>query len=364
MKLYYPQDHYNAAHRGEVFPLLKPFLKAEGFTDAERIKLYGVSQQDYTFVNSIQEAEVVILPMSWNYYIEFKKMDMAMALINKAKEHDKMVWTVNLYDIGVKLKGLENIKVFRTSGFRSKLPNWHIGRPVFIGDPLFRLNRLQIPFSYPKFRIRPLIGFCGLASGSKYKRHMDLLKIMTKNFLSMIDLSHYERDTLLSAAYERFGMLKQLELNKEIDTVFIYRNNYRAGARTHEDREASSRDFFKNIIASQYILCMRGAGNFSARLYETLAMGRIPIYVNTDGLLPLQDAIDWKQHVVWVEYKDKDSLYEKVLEFHKSLTEEDFLQLCRANRQLWESKLKMASFFKYHLAKHKNEDNIIDRAKG
>ena len=35
------------------------------------------------------------------------------------------------------------------------------------------------------------------------------------------------------------------------------------------------------MLASPYILCVRGAGNYSARFYEALALGRIPVLVNT-----------------------------------------------------------------------------------
>ncbi|MCB0468775.1 MAG: hypothetical protein KDC64_11285, partial [Aequorivita sp.] len=65
MKLYYPKSHYNKAHRGLLFPLLKPFIKAEGFTDAERIATYGISEKNFEFTECLEEADVVILTMAW-----------------------------------------------------------------------------------------------------------------------------------------------------------------------------------------------------------------------------------------------------------------------------------------------------------
>ena len=61
MKLYYPKDHYDSSFRGHVFPLLKPFIKPDGFSDKERISIYGVSEQDFKFVNQPAEADIVIL---------------------------------------------------------------------------------------------------------------------------------------------------------------------------------------------------------------------------------------------------------------------------------------------------------------
>ena len=66
-------------------------------------------------------------------------------------------------------------------------------------------------------------------------------------------------------------------------------------------------EFYENMVSSDYIVCVRGGGNFSVRLYETLAMGRIPIFINTDCLLPLNKSIDWKKHVVWIEREDIDT---------------------------------------------------------
>jgi len=99
------------------------------------------------------------------------------------------------------------------------------------------------------------------------------------------------------------------------------------------------------MAASQYVLCVRGAGNFSVRLYETLAMGRIPVYVHTGGFLPLQDVIDWKQHMVWVEVDELDMLADKVIEFHEQLDADGLKALCKANRQLWETSLRLKGFF-------------------
>src|SRR5690606_18408840 len=105
---------------------------------------------------------------------------------------------------------------------------------------------------------------------------------------------------------------------------------------------------YNNLKDSDYVVCVRGAGNFSVRFYETLAMGRIPIFINTDCALPLEEKIDWKKHVVWVEYKERHKVVQKLMEFHSGLTEEDFIDLQLANRKLWEEKLRLGGFFKHY----------------
>ena len=99
-------------------------------------------------------------------------------------------------------------------------------------------------------------------------------------------------------------------------------------------------EYYYNIRESDYILCLRGKGNFSIRFYETLLMGRIPIFINTDCLLPLMNHINWTEHVVWIEWEERHQIGEIVAKFHDNLSREDFSQLQLNNRKLWLKKLK------------------------
>lgn len=76
MKLYFPSQHYNKTFRGHVFPLLKPFLKNEGFTDDARQEMYGISEKDVEFVATLAAADVAVLTMSWNYYYLENKLQL------------------------------------------------------------------------------------------------------------------------------------------------------------------------------------------------------------------------------------------------------------------------------------------------
>ncbi|MBR9758580.1 MAG: exostosin family protein [Algicola sp.] len=354
MKLYYPQDHYNAAHRGEVFPLLKPFLKAEGFTDAERIKLYGVSQQDYTFVNTIQEAEVVILPMSWNYYTKTHQLKKAKAFIENAAQLNKKVWIAMLGDSGLPIPNYKHTLVFRASGYASKLPKNHRGLPVFITDPLQRFYATTQVFE-SAYHKKPIVGFCGQASFRQLTRVKELLNIGLKNAAFYLNQRPFTPEAWGSSSFLRGTILKHVETSNLVNANIIVRSKYRAGAISKEDRQKTAQEFYNNIKNSEYTLCVRGAGNFSVRLYETLAMGRIPIYVNTDGLLPLQDTINWKNHVVWVEKDEIHKIAEIVWAFHQNLNTQKLNELFDKNRTLWRDKMSLGGFFKAHLKHIENQ---------
>jgi len=69
-------------------------------------------------------------------------------------------------------------------------------------------------------------------------------------------------------------------------------------------------------------------------------MGRIPILLNTDCILPFPDLIDWKEHLIIVEWHERNSISEIVNNFHSSITDQNFKDLQINNRLLWLEKLK------------------------
>ena len=105
------------------------------------------------------------------------------------------------------------------------------------------------------------------------------------------------------------------------------------------------REYVENIAESDYVLCARGIGNFSYRLYETLSMGRIPIFIDTDCVLPLDFDIDWRDYCVWVDTGDVDRIGDRVLEFHESLSDAEFEERQRAARRVWETHISPEGFF-------------------
>ena len=105
------------------------------------------------------------------------------------------------------------------------------------------------------------------------------------------------------------------------------------------------REYVQNMVDSDYVLCARGGGNFSYRLYETLSCGRIPVFVDTDCVLPLESAIDWKGTCVWVDESDLNEIGSRVAAFHAALTPAEFADRQRACRRLWETHLSPQGFF-------------------
>ena len=70
-------------------------------------------------------------------------------------------------------------------------------------------------------------------------------------------------------------------------------------------------------------------------------MGRIPVFVNTDCLLPFEREINWKNQVVWVEWSERHLIAEKILAFHIKHSQQSFELLQKENRSIWLNELNL-----------------------
>ena len=164
-------------------------------------------------------------------------------------------------------------------------------------------------------------------------------------FLYKLKKNNYLPQKLISSSLLRFNILNQLKKSRSIETNFIKRIKYRAGVKNEIDKTITTKEFYNNLKESQYAVCVRGGGNFSVRFYEALAMGRIPLFINTDCLLPFLDYYNWKDHIVWVDLKERKQIIQFSLEFHKSLSQHKMNELFKKNRLFWEQNLTLKGYF-------------------
>lgn len=331
--LFYPLELFDTSSRWHIFPLLKSLLKEQDL----KTKMFSI-------VNTIEEADCIILPMSWNYYYRFKRVKQVSEFY-KTIPIEKKVLSFVFGDFGVKVPVFYKGIVIRTSGSRTKLSEKHQGSPVFIDDPLTKYYNREIPFNKP-YSEKPIIGFCGQARSFGLHSIIEYIKTSIKNILSIIGYSKRGVEKLVSITFMRWKILNYLQISDKVETNFVFRSSYRAGVNEFKDNHKTTLEFYDNIKNSDYVLCVRGAGNFSTRFYETLAMGRIPVFVNTDCILPLVDKIDWKKHIVWLEYHEKHMIADKVKEFHSFHDESSLNNLFLENRKIWKDRLTVYSFFK------------------
>jgi hypothetical protein len=110
----------------------------------------------------------------------------------------------------------------------------------------------------------------------------------------------------------------------------------------------SQEEYFANIENNLYTLCIRGGGNFSFRLSETFMMGRIPVLIDTDCLLPFDHIIPYQKNTVYVTKENSDNFnqIDKVIrEFHNSHSEQELLDIQKQNRKIWENYFTVTGAF-------------------
>ena len=128
---------------------------------------------------------------------------------------------------------------------------------------------------------------------------------------------------------------------------YLYRNRYRAGAKTQQEMSNTMKEYYDNIVDSDYVLCVRGAGNFSVRLYETLMCGRIPVFIDTDCLLPFDDEIEWNNHIVRIPWSNRKNVANIISDFHYQIDSESFKLMQQRNRELWKTYLCVPRMMHY-----------------
>ena len=341
-KLYYPKELLFENSRSSLFPLLKPFIKGQDYTDEERISQYGVSEKTFCFVNYIQQADFVIIPMTWNYYRKNNLFKKVLRFIESYS--NKIIVSYTSGDFGVKTPEYYNLFVLRENDYRSKLSENHIGIPIFIEDPQkkYYSSSEVTPITYSE---KPIVGFCGQSNFTILTAIFDVTRVIFKNTLHYINLRNELPQKIMSSSFLRGKILHLLKKSPKITDNFIERKKYRAGVKTNEDRAKTTIEFYDNMKKSQYIVCVRGGGNFSVRIYETLAMGRIPLFVNTDCLLPLNIHSEWKHHVVWIENNDLSKISHQLYDHNKKMNAERIEKMTKSNRKFWEEKLTLNGYF-------------------
>lgn len=283
-------------------------------------------------LSALDEAEVAVFPTDWGHVVaEPAAASVAAEFVAATSEAGKpsMAFFFNDSDAPVTLAGAT---VLRTSLYRSRRRPGEFAQPAWSEDFLERyVGNLPVR----KKPRKPTVGFCGLAPRA----------------LPLPRSRRVRPDPTLRAR-----ALRRLRRTRGLRTNFIVRKGFVGGAVRDGITDAHMlrrvrHEYVQNMLDSDYILCARGAGNFSYRLYETLSCGRIPVFVDTDCVLPYDFMIDWREYMVWVEEDALHEIGQRVLEFHERLSERDFANLQGECRLMWERYVRPEGFFE-NLPRH------------
>lgn len=287
--------------------------------------------EDYRLV-PLNECDVAILPGS-----ECDSAGDVAAFLDQAEAAGKPVIGFGGGD-HYTATNIKNGVMFRHSLDRAtRLPNeYAMAAPVSDFVQLYFDGQAPIRDKQP----RPVVGYCGYKAGKDIDAAANV------------------------GAAVRTKALRLLEGSPRVDTEFVYRKTYWDGAHgdvwrtgppatTEElDRPVDTarmyevrREYVDNMAASDYVFCCRGAGNYSFRFYETLSCGRIPLFVDTDCVLPFEDRINWRELCVWVDVADLDTIADALADFHDRISPEAFRARQWMCRHVWKSLLEPSAFY-------------------
>jgi len=283
------------------------------------------------------------------YYYVHKKEAFLKNIDALSTKHGKLIICATKGDMEVTPR-LTNYHLYRMGGYHTKNKGNQFAYPVFIKDPAPNFSNGLLTFHEIKTQ-KPVAGFCGQAKGGLKKWAVDIARGAYRRALKLIAQWPYDNEKLESTTVKRSHILDLLEKSPLIQTNFIRHTKYRGGVKTKEEKEENTKLFFNNMHQSQYIVCYRGAGNYSVRLYETMASGRIPIIVKSNNNLPFEGEINWNIFPVIGENNISD-IAELVASFHTELSDSQFLHLQQEARRIWEDYLTYQSFMRRWLDKY------------
>jgi hypothetical protein len=317
-----------APHHVLFFPFWGKHPEDARDPNAGRFDAYVEQGTRFLRLTALDEAELAVLPADWSWYAgDGHARRRAGEFVAQAADAGKepVVFFANDSTEAVPLEGAT---VFRTSLLRSAGRSNEFAHPAWSEDFVERYLGGELP-ERPK-GVRPVVGFCGLVASSRLRLPVRLA------------LRRQER--------LRRNALEAFDEGGAVATNFVRRDRFLGGALRGEaiDLEllaSSRREYVQNMVESDYILCVRGAGNFSYRLYETLSCGRIPVFVDTDSVLPFDFLVDWRDYCVWVDESEIGSIADAVVSFHARLDEGEFVELQRRCRRFWEEYLSPLGFF-------------------
>jgi len=134
----------------------------------------------------------------------------------------------------------------------------------------------------------------------------------------------------------RFSLLSNILQTKQTIRKYI-----KVRSKFHGDLDAKTREqnktlFYESMRDSILVLCPAGAGKNTIRLYEIMSMGRIPVLVSDEWILPFEDEIDYDDFVLRVKEDQADIADEIITNWFKSQSYDELLRKCKKNREIWQ----------------------------
>lgn len=244
--------------------------------------------------------------------------------------------------------------IFRVSAYRHHKKKNEIVMPYFVEDMGERYGIL------PEEKKEMLVvGYCGQSQfGSRAKA----LRAWLKWLFHFTRLCFYADQN--SAAHQRgiFWRARALAALRRggIATSFLERAFYSLHQKTApRDPQTLRREYVENLRASGLALCIRGDANASQRFYEAMSAGRIPLFIDTDCVLPLEEIIPYDDSIMRVSSRQIKKLPEIVRSWEARQTPASFRAAEQRAREVYERFLRLDRYFEIVFDRGKSPYNNL-----
>lgn len=290
------------------------------------------------FVDTVGESEYILLAHEY-YFV--KNQDKYLSELDQFAINNNRKTIVFDYGDEVDDVKLKHSIVLRTAGYRSMLKSNVIIIPPFIED-------IGVQFSAtPRTEksVKPSVGFVGMVQLSscwqevKYqiRAHLHQFKML----LGKVTKAE------LKGLFFRRKTIRELRKSTICVTNFIIRNSFSAHEKTIAiDPKVLRQEYVDVLSGSDLNLIVRGDGNYSLRFFEVLSMGRVPLFVDTDTPLPLEDKIDYESFMLRVDHTDIPNISQKIESFWNSFSEDKYIGMQKEARRIFETELRADVFYK------------------
>jgi len=318
------------AEQGRALP--RPEVLASGVSLCERV----------------EDADICGFPAHWHAYTgDLRRAALSFLDAMRSRGLRVVVWVNGDDEIDVPFA---NSVVFQHAFRRTRRRRNEIRvYPPFDEDPLAELygGDLAIRAKGP----RPVVGFCGQAKVVAADEARRLVVKSLARVRSIAGRSDAVPEPWPSHVRLRQQVLRSLANDPRVTSNFVIRERYRGGLVTKEDRrdptQPTRTEFLENLRGSDYTVCIRGGGNFSVRLFETLSFGRLPLVVDTDSVLPWPADPFWSQSAVIVDGDDLSGVGSALVGHFHGLDDEAFEAHQYAARAFWLDRLSLPGYFSH-----------------
>ena len=304
-----------------------------------RHEIYGIRKKDLILSETPEDADILILPLTWNYYFENGIINEAYKVIRHYEKHSKPIITWVSGDYTHKIKE-GSFFILQHNLYKSRQKLNEFAYPVIIRDPFDYIKTFGLTISSEKSK--DSVSFCGTANRTVFDQYENFLKEIFFKIKKRYSRPYLNLNMPISGMMLREKLLKAIVQNTHLTTKIIVRKSKEGN---FIPRHRYKFEYWNNMLSSPFTLCIRGNGNFSVRFYETLALGRIPILYNTDCVLPLEKHISWSNHCIVLKDKDPKKFAKSVELMIKAMNYKEIIEMQIANRKLWINMLSFGGFY-------------------